>query len=490
MNNISLNDYQSGFLGSEEVGQVELLKAMQAGQITGRDTTGLPLTQEPLKIESLETSLKLLDFRMQDIKLWNAIPKMSAYNTVEEFLQLSSYGSNRGGFYDEGELSDVEDSTYVRRAELIKYIQVTGEVTMQAQMVRSYVDAMRQEVQNKMMWVTRKCNEALTKADSDLVPQEFNSLYKQHASIGAGAEFLYQTFEDYYNSGVVIDLRGASLKQEDIENGAVAVDANYGTANTLFAPTTIVSALSQDFYQRERFLQNSGPVTGMVGTPIKGISTTLGDITLHSDKSMKADLPRLATDPATNTKAPAAPTADAALVADAKSKYSGSGEVGNAYYAVAAINRSGESQLTVDATAVTLAAGQGVDITIAAGVGANATTGYVIYRTKITAAGSAAGLTFYPIFKVSAAQLAAGFNGAAAGKARDLGYFLPDTEQAFVTQMDDEVLSLKQLAPISKLDLAVLSPSRRFIIFHFCTPNLYAPKKFVRYINVGKRLTA
>jgi hypothetical protein len=42
-----------------------------------------------------------------------------------------------GGFYGEGALSDVQDSTYIRRAEKIKYIQVTGEVTLQAQMVKS-----------------------------------------------------------------------------------------------------------------------------------------------------------------------------------------------------------------------------------------------------------------------------------------------------------------------------------------------------------------
>lgn len=494
---VTLNDYAEGFMGTEQEGQLELQKAMSAGQITGRDTTGLSLTQEPLKAESLEKTLKLLEYRQQDIKLFNLMPKLTAYNTVEEFLQLSSYGAERGGFYDEGELSDVEDSKYVRRSELVKYMQVTGEVTMQAQMVRSYVDAMRKEVENKMMWIMRLANKSLTKADADITPQEFNSIYKQHASIGVTPDFLYPTFEDYYNSTTVVDLRGKSLKQSDVENGAVLVDGNYGNVSHLCAPTTVISALAQDYYKDQRIIQNNqNGYEGVIGTVPKAISTTLGDVALVSDKFMKADPAKTSATPATSTKAPAAPTfTTAALAADTLAKYQASEvgnafyeEVGNVFYAVSAVNRYGESNLAVFATPITLAVGKSVDLTFTPGAGPIGATGYVVYRTKVTTAGSPAGLEFYPIFKVSDANRQQGFNGGAAGKVRDRGYFLPDTEQAFITEINDEVLSFKQLAPISKLDLAVLSMSRRFICFLFGTPQVYAPKKIVRYINVGKKL--
>jgi len=491
MDAVTLNDYnlEAGFLGGQQEGMLDLQKAMQAGQITGRDTTNQALTQEPLKAESLEKTLKLLEFRTQDIKLWNAIPKLTAYNTVEEFLQLASYGAERGGFYDEGELSDVEDSTYVRRSELVKYMQVTGEVTMQAQMVRSFVDAMRKETENKVQWILRLANKSLTKADSEIIPQEFNSLYKQHASIGVTPDFLYATFEDYYNSNVVIDLRGKSLKQEDVEKGAVKVDENYGSIDTLFAPTTVISALAQDYYQDQRILMNaSDGYKGVIGTVPKTIATTLGDAALMSDKFMKADPKKTLANPASSVKAPAAPSSvNVALTADTLVKYSGA-ELGNVFYAVSSINRYGESNLTAFATPVTLAAGQRPNITVAPGAGAIPASGYVIYRTKVTTAGSPTGLEFFPIFKISVAQVASGYNGASAGVIGDRGYFLPDTEQAFLSEMNEDVMSFKQLAPISKLDLAVLSMSRRFITFLFGTPQLYAPKKMVRYINVGKVL--
>lgn len=486
----TLNDYAGeGFLGGENDGQMELQKAMQAGSITGRETTGQTLSQEPLKAESLEKTLKLLEYRASDIKLMNLMPKLTAYNTVEEFLQLSSYGSQRGGFYDEGELSDVEDSQYIRRSELVKYMQVTGEVTMQAQMVRSYVDAMRQEVENKMMWIMRLANKSLTHSDSEVIPQQFNSIYKQHASVGVTQDYLYSTFEAYYNAEVIVDLRGASLKQGDVEDAAVKVDANYGNVSHLVAPTTVISAFAKDYYQTQRIMMNGG-FDGGVNTVPKVISTTLGDVQLVSDKFMKADPSRLSTTPATSVKAPAAPVISAITVpADVNAKFK-AGEVGNVYYAVSAVNRYGESNIAIHPTAVTLAVGSSAQIAFTQGVGSISASGFVVYRTKVTTAGSAAGLEFFPIFSVSESGRSSGYHGAAAGAVRDAGYFLPDTEQAFVTDINDEVMSFKQLAPISKLDLAVQSMSRRFICFLFGTPQVYAPKKIVRFINVGKKYTA
>lgn len=489
----SLDDYNNGFLGGEQEGAAELLKAMQAGQITGRDTADQALTVEPLKAESLEKTLKLLEFRTQDIRLLNAMPKMVAYNTVEEFLQLKSYGTDRGGFYNEGELSDVEDSTYVRRAELIKYIQVTGEITMQAQMVRTnFIDVYRKEVENKTMWIMRRANTSLTKADAEIIPQEFNGLYKQHANIGTGGnDFLYSSLEEYFNAAVVVDLRGKSLTQKNVENAAVTVDNGFGTPTDLFGPNTVISALMQDYFNSQRIVMPSGGFNGVIGTVVQAIDTSINKIKLNSDKFMKNDPARTTADNATSAKAPAAPVAVGVTVtADTLSKLR-TGENGTVYYAISSVNRYGESALTlISGSAVTLAVGSSVDLEFTQGAGANPTSGYKIYRTKVTSAVSATGLQFYPIFKVSTSQLAAGYDGAVATKIRDRHRFLPGLEQAFLTQMDDEVLSFKQLAPISKLDLAVISMSRRFIAFNFCTPQMYAPKKFVRFINASPVLAS
>jgi hypothetical protein len=492
---VELSNYQDqgfgGFGSEQDVDQ--LVKAMQAGSITGRDTANQLLTMEPLKAESLEKTLKLLDFRMKDIQLWNSIPKLAAYNTVEEYLLLESYGSDRGGFYNEGELSDVEDSKYRRKAEKVKYIQVTGEVTYQAQLVNSYVDAMKKEVENKTMWVCRKTNGAIWKANESIVPQEFNGLAAQHANIGGASENLYVDLDSWQDSSAVIDLRGKSLTQNNLEDAAINIDSNFGNVDTLFAPPSVLGGLAKDYYQRQRILLNGGAFNGEIGVVPKTIDTTFGPVGLKHDKFMKKDPARKLSESATSGKEPNAPVSVSAALtgADAKSRFKTSeGGLGTVYYAVAAINRYGESALTVlpnATTPVTLTNGQSVDIKWTDGGGGNPATGYVVYRSLVTAEANAStgGVVFYPIFKVSTAQLAAGYDGAAATFVRDRNRFLPNTEEAFTTEMVDDVLSFKSLAPISKMDLAVLAMSRRFIVFHFGTPFLYTPKKMVRIINIG-----
>lgn len=503
MTNVELGNYQetdySNLFGGQQE-SAELIKAMIAGDTTGRDTTNQLLTQEPLKAESLEKTLKLLEFRMKDVKLWNAVPKMVAYNTVEEYIQLESYGTDRGGFYGEGELSDVEDSKYRRRAELVKYIQVTGEVTLQAQMVRSYVDAMRKEVENKTMWVIRKVSSALTKADSNIVPKEFNGIYAQHASIGSAEGDIYADLDTWQDSTSVIDMRGASMTQSTLEDAATQVDANFGNVDTFFAPPSVMSGLFKDYFERQRIILGGSTQGGTFGTVPTAIGTQFGNVAIQQDKFMKKTAPRLATDNPTSAKAPAQPTSTSAtLVSDSKSRFKATdhhtGELGSVFYAVAAINEYGESSLEIigtDTTKTVTAAGQSVDLIFAAAASSYPATGFVIYRSKISTVTNAATsrVPFYPLFKVSIAQLAAGYDGAAALAVRDRNRFLPDTEDGFATEMAEEVLSFKQLAPISKLDLAVLAPANRFITFLWGTVQLYTQKKLLRVINIGPFVAA
>lgn len=488
-------DFSNMFGSGQEV--TELMKAIQAGAITGRDTANQSLTQEPLKVESLEKTLKLLEFRMKDVKLWNAIPKLVAYNTVEEYIQLESYGTDRGGFYAEGELADVEDSSYRRKAELVKYIQVTGEVTLQAQMVRSFEDAMQREVANKTMWIIRKVSSALTKADSSMIGVEFNGIYAQHALIGSAADSIYASLDAYQDSTVVIDLRGDSLRQSDLEDAAVNVDANFGNVDSLFGPPAVLSGLMKDYFTRQRIITGASSASGTIGTVPKAIDTQFGSVSLNADKFMSKGPARLLSALATSAKAPTAPgVTSQTLVADATAScrfVAGevhTGALGTVFYGVSAINQYGESAITVfdNTTKITLAAAFSTDLVFAAGVGgAYAATAFQIYRSKVTAATDATtgAVLFYPIFKVTTAQRTAGYDGGIAGTVRDRNRFLPDTQEAIALEMTDDVLYFKQLAPISKIPLSIVGPSNRFLTMLWGTPVIATPRKICRIINAG-----
>ncbi len=497
---INLADYQYGALDNQvlfdstsEQGYSELSKALEARSITGRETTNLTTASgAPLKVESLEKNLKLITFREQDIRLFRDMPNSPAYNTVEEFAQLADYGADRGGFTNEGELPEEEDSTYIRRSELVKFLGVTKSVTHQMQLVNTIVGPIVQrEIKNGTLWILRKVDRAMTSGDASLISQEFNGLYTQHRNNDK-----FASYAAYMDSEVVIDLRGRSLTQLDVENAAQVIMDNYGVATRLYAPPKVLAGFAADFYTKQRVLLGSAANTDFVaGSAPKTVSTTVGEISMIHDIFMRKEKGRLTTDAATSLKAPGIPTAGTGVsggasgaVTDTSTKFglasfTSANGAGDYRYAVAAINRYGESQLVSLGAAVTVGTTQSVDLSFVDGGGANPANGYIIYRAVKNDAATTP--MYFPIFTVTVAQLAAGYDGGSAAIVRDRNRFLANTEQAFTAQFDEEVLMWKQLAPLMKMDLARVSPAYRFMILLYGTPQMYAPMKFVRFINIG-----
>jgi len=138
---IRLEDYESignGFGVTNQKDVDQLLKALESGQTTGRETTNsLTASGAPLKVEDLEGTLHSVTFDEQDIKFWKRVTKMPAYNTVVEYLRLVSPGAERGGFVTETELPEEEDSVYQRAAELVKFTAVTKSVSLAMEMVNT-----------------------------------------------------------------------------------------------------------------------------------------------------------------------------------------------------------------------------------------------------------------------------------------------------------------------------------------------------------------
>ena len=489
---INLSDY--GYAAQQDgmhagVGSMEnvdqLNKALAAEDITGRDTTNLTTASgAPLKVESLEKTLKHLTFRENDIRLWKDLPKKAAYNTVEEYNQQTSYGANRGGWNREGELPEEEDSIFVRRAQLVKYLGVTKSVTHQMTLVNTMVGSiMERTIKDGTMWILRTLNQGLYFGNEKLVPEQFNGFLAQQQQSDAWA-----SYDDYMNSEHVVDLRGKSLTEDAIESGANSIVENYGLATQLYAAPAVLSNFVKNFYGN-KFIQPNTPAlsNGVMGQRVQAFDSQFGQIGLNHDVFFKKQPSKSAASAATSTKAPATPVWDSSSPATVKPTIAGSKfastDAGNVYYAVSAINRFGESKLAIHSTAVAAVAGCAIDLKFAAGVGTNTATAFRIYRTKV--GGSATG-EFYPLFEVSVSELTAGYDGASAGVARDMNHFLPDCEQAMLVQFDNEVIEFAQLAPLMKMDLAVLSPAFRFMILLYGTPFLYAPKKMVRFVNIGK----
>lgn len=499
MNGVSLSDYadfsHGKGLGDDALSQApnnaeqlaELTKALQAGSITGGASVDSAIAGQgaALKPESLERTLKLLTFRDSDVRLWRLFPKSAAFNTVEEFNQLSSYGAERGGSYLEGELPEEEDSTYVRRAEKIKFYGVTRSVTHPMSLVRTaHGDVIQREITNGTMWTLRKVNRSLAFGDENIIPTEINGVYKSH-QLGIST-----SLPTYYADEVVIDLKGASLTQDYVEDAGRIILENFGQATHLFGPPVVLSDFGKDYYQKQRIFlggNNQGYNDGINISFPKHITMSFGDVNLEHDIFLQESKGVAYNAAYTHTKAPAAVVAGSvpAAVADGANSEFATSDAGAYFYAVRAVNRYGESTMTLlDTSSVSPTATQSVNLTFTDGGGANPATGYVIYRTEKGATSYTAS-KFYPIFKVSAAELAAGYDGAAAGKVKDRNHFIANTQQAFISDTPN-TFEIKQLAPLMKLDLAVVSPAYRFMILLYFTKFLTSPRKCVRFKNIGR----
>jgi len=478
---INLSDYAiagNGWGETSREGGEQLTKALAAGDITGRETTDrYDASGAPLKVESLEKTLKHITFREQDIKFWRDIPKQPAYNTVVEYNQMVSYGRNRGGFNAEGELPEEEDSIYARRAQFVKFLGVTKSVTHQMTLVNTMIgNIMQKTIKDGTLWLMRRLDEALFYGNSKMNPLEFDGLLAQQEYSDVWANRAA-----YYDSDNVIDMRGASLSEEAIEAAANTVVENYGLATQLYSSPAVLSGFVRQFYGNKFIMPNTQALTnGIMGQRVQQFESQFGSIGLNQDVFFKKRPAKTASSEAETDKAPNAPTiAVTAVASDANSLFTAE-DAGNVTYAVSAFNRYGESKLAVAEAATAIVAGGAADITITDGGGTHKATAYRIYRSETGKTG-----TYYPIFEVSLDDVTRGLDGAAAGSIRDLNRFIPNCDQAMVLQFDDEVVMFDQLAPMMKMDLAMLSPAYRFMILLYGTPLLYAPKKMVRIINIG-----
>lgn len=492
---MDINDYNLGALDNGTTSQSDLdnlIKAMTAGDQTGQQLINTETSGASLKTESLEPMLKILTSKEKNIVLYNMIPKQKAYNTVEEYNQLVDYGGDSGIFNLEGETPSFTDSIYERKSVLVKYTGIAGEVTHQAQLVRlgNGVEAMQQEVYNKTQFLLRAINKSLSTANSDNIDAEFDGIFKQHYDGISGG-----SLDAYTNSNNVIDARGNALSDEDVENAVQAVvNDNFGNVSTIIGNPKVFSNYAKRFHEIKRVNVNqpdSATTGAIMGQKVNQIQTQFGNIDIKNDVFFDYKTAKAYNAAATNAKSPAAPTVDGttpiAVNTDTSTKFTDG--AGTYWYGVTAKNRYGESAMSLFATAgQAVAATESVDLKFAQTDTAYASESFVIYRTKKTATAYTTA-EFWPILEINKAQLAAGYDGGAAGIVRDRNRVLPGTTSAIILDNDVDVWAIKQLAPIMKMMLARTSPSERFMILSYLTPVIYQPRKVARIINLGDTIS-
>lgn len=463
---MDLNLLQNGDNGpglGTENDVAELIKALEAGYQQTNQTGG-----SALRVESLENTLKVITYQMQHFKIWKDIFKAKAFSTVEEYNELSSYGSDAGGFISEGELPQEETASYTRKASLVKYLGNTRKITHPMTLVKAaHGDVKQQENEAGILWILRQAEQALITGNSSLA---FNGESQQ-----------FSGFDALIDSAHFVDAKGYRLSNDWLEEAVQEVVDEYAIPNKVYLGTQAMRNYVAELYPRERF-NHPSPQDGKVGFAVKTFSSQGGELEFTSNVFIRPT-PTVPT-AATSTNAPTAPASIAAgALAGTDGEFDkaadGSDEAGDFLYWVTAVNKYGESAAVQIGAAVTITAGdylKHVPLTITNAASVTVVPEFFnIYRSVKD------GSIGYKIGSVAAASQANGgtttFN--------DINRVLPGTSTAYVGEMDKRIMVFKQLAPLMTMDLAVISPAYRWMILLYGVPQLFAPKKFIRIINLG-----
>lgn len=443
----------------------DLNKALSAGYATSPETQ---VNGGAFRVESLENSLKVLTYSDQHVKFWKKIPKLKAYNTVEEYNQLLSYGTDGGGFLSEGELPDTQDSVYQRKAAFVKFMGVTREVTHPMTLVQTgggVSDVMSRMNQDGILWMMKKIENGLFWGNSKLAP--------------GGNEYVeYDGLDNMIDPGNTIDLKGQHLEEKHMNWGAQMIIENYGIPTDVFLPFEVMAQFSQEFFPKERVIMptQAGYQAGVV---VDKFQTHGGPVNFEPNIFLKKTKELVFQ--ANSPKAPAAPASVTGALGIGAGDFGKSGAGKYTYYVTAA-NRHGESAPTKITTDVAITGAdllKDIVLTITnAGTSVYPVDYFNVYRTEVD------GTKAFAIGKVAASSAVA----SSVTTFNDTNDIMPNTYTAFMGEMNEQVLAFKQLAPLMKMDLATLSPSYRWMILLYGVPVLYAPKKWMRFRNIKAEL--
>lgn len=465
---------EQGYISAEELNALH--KALAAGADINAPGSFSAGDGFALRVESLDQTLYNVTYKAKDIAFWRALYKDPAYNTVEEYNRLESYGSGVAAFIAEGDLPATDDSVYSRQYTKIKFMGTTRAVTHVMSLLRvAHGDVIARETVNGTLWLLRQLERKLFEGDEDLVDVEFDGLEKLLTSAWGTTVEADGYISGWADSDHVIDLRGEPLTEDHIIDLAerLAREPNYGAPSDLWLPTGPVKDLNKILYPKERY-NIPAPVGGMAGISINGLTTPFGDIRLNPDIFIPVSTTPNSSAVGSSSSRPASPTVNSITAAPEGTSKFDSGDAGTYIYKIVACNRYGKSA-PVQTNSVTVAKGDKVTINVTEG--SPAPSYYEIYRTAAGGAASTARL----IMRVP--------RSGATQDIVDINRFLPDTARGYMLTQSPEVLKWKQLAPFTKIPLATIDTSIRWMQVLYGALQVMKPLQCGMFINIGKLQT-
>jgi hypothetical protein len=441
-----------------------LVKALEAGGYNAAPST---LVQgSALQVEDLSPVMHNVTFDDSHIKLQKMLKVETVKSTLAQFDRQLSYGIFGGSAQIEGAVGQEETSDFVRIVVPMAFYSHTRRVTLVANMVetvdgkkaeeRAAADAAKKlaaDIEFDLFRGKADFSNAGSFDGNPLVIPALPNILGLDAQIrqsDSQANAKDQMFSEYGSDDSVVIGVGGTLTQAVIEDAHVRSTMNLGDADKLLVDPKVLAAYNKISYGKERIILAGSPQDA-TASDLRKQWVSGGVVNVEASRFLsgktnpakaRANGPAAAVIGSETIGDPAAPTALAA---------------GTYKYVATAVNENGESFPSA-VKSVTITIGQSVSLPLSA----SGTVRYFnVYRSAVN------GVQTKFVGRVAASGGAATFI--------DLGNKAPGFVTGFLVQGD--TMGVKELAPYSRLKLAVTDLSQPEAHFRFLTLAVFQPRK-------------
>ena len=461
---------------------MELEKALEAGYGTNAAdyTQGRSLQREDLEA----TLVTVLDVKQRDLKMFHKLHKNPVKSTVHQIERETDVGDDEFLFVGENEKAPEGDPQFSRKIYETKYTSSKWQTSHQLTLTDNVENAINASKVAAVMRVSKGTERCIFHGNSDVVPKQYDGLLKiieDSAKNTSVAEKLRST---------VMDIRGLQIGESGTIDGQ-AIDAGEamfdlvsqkvydkgGDLSEAYFPPVIARQFKDMYSNRLRLTPKDNTFAMQelpdILTPTGSSIRLKGDV--GPDKMFKVKGPVVAA--GNQAKRPNTPTAFTAVAAsDSASKFS-TAYAGNYMYAVHAINAYGISAAKPLGSAVAVASGEKVTLTITPDSNGEPATGFIITRSK------AGGTDMMEMVRVKKSP-------DATTVVVDLNEDLPGTAQVvLITPDTDEMkpnISFGQLMAMSNFDLPTDSSlAHRGVVALYGMLEVRAPEYCAMIKNIG-----
>jgi hypothetical protein len=435
-------------------------------------TTGYGMTPDgqqdaaALRREFLDDEVKMLAFDNSDFTIYPAIAKQQVNSTVVKYAVFNQHGrTGHSRFVREVGVASINDPNIRQKTVQMKFLSDTKQQSIAAGLVNNIADPMTILTEDAIAVIAKSIEWAIFYGDAALT----NETDEQ-----AGIEFdgLHKLIDQKTN---VMDLRGRTMTEADLNKAAVVVGKGYGKATDAFMPIGVQADFTNSLLNRQMVIQPAAGQGGVAtGFSVTQFLSARGTINLHGSTIMENDNV-LVENRLPQANAPMPPQSVTAAVRAGAGGLFRSEDLKDQSYKVVVYSDEAESVASDEVVAAVANADDAVDLTIQLQPMYQAQPQFVAIYRKGAETGH-----YFQIARIPASKM----NENNQIVFTDKNQIIPETTDVFVGELTPQVLSLLELLPMMRLPLAQMNATVTFTVLWYGALALYAPKKWVRIKNV------